>query len=86
MREVVGFKLLYGGLSPKNDPMNDPVGLYQFPQDTKPFGTTPYMEYSIGIENILKFLRIDYVRRLSYLDNLEPDDRWFLRIDLKFQL
>ena len=44
------------------------------------------MEYSIGIENILKFLRVDYVRRLSYLDNLAPDDRWFIRIDLKFQL
>ncbi len=86
LREVVGFNILYGGLSTKNDPMNDPVGLYRFPTDTKPFGTTPYMEYSIGIENILKFLRVDYVRRLSYLDNLAPDDRWFIRIDLKFQL
>ncbi len=26
------------------------------------------MEYSIGIENILKLIRIDYVRRLTYLD------------------
>lgn len=86
LREVVGFNFLYGGLSTKNDPINDPVGLYRMPEGTKPFGTTPYMEYSIGIENILRFLRIDYVRRLSYLDGLDPDDRWFLRIDLKFQL
>ena len=85
-REVVGFNILYGGLSTKNDPMNDPTGLYRFPTGTKPFGTTPYMEYSIGIENIFKFLRVDYVRRLSYLDGIEPKDRWFLRIDLKFQL
>lgn len=86
LREVVGFNILYGGLSPKNNPMNDPVGLYQFPPDTKAFGTTPYMEYSIGIENILKFLRVDYVRRLSYLEGLPTDERWFIRIDLKFQL
>lgn len=86
LREVVGFNILYGGLSPKNDPMNDPVGLFQFPSDTKAFGTTPYMEYSIGIENIFKFLRIDYVRRLSYLEDLDTKDRWFIRIDLKFQL
>ncbi len=85
-REVVGFNILYGGLSTKNDPMNDPVGLFRFPAGTKPFGTTPYMEYSIGIENIFKFLRVDYVRRLSYLDGLDPRDRWFIRIDLKFQL
>ena len=86
LREVVGFNILYGGLSTKNDPMNDPVGLYRFPTGTKAFGTTPYMEYSIGIENIFRFLRIDYVRRLSYLENIDPDDRWFIRIDLKFQL
>ncbi|MGX8712642.1 MAG: DUF5686 and carboxypeptidase-like regulatory domain-containing protein, partial [bacterium] len=86
LREVVGFNILYGGLTTKNDPLNDPVGLYRMPEGTKPFGTTPFMEYSIGIENILRFLRIDYVRRLTYLDDLGPDDRWFLRIDLKFQL
>lgn len=86
LREVVGFNILYGGLTTKNDPMNDPVGLYRLPEGTKPFGTTPYMEYSIGIENILRIFRIDYVRRLSYLDGLGPDDRWFIRIDFKFQL
>ena len=34
-------------------------------------GNTPYMEVSVGIENILKFLRIDYVWRLSYRNH--PD-------------
>jgi hypothetical protein len=83
---VVGFNFLYGGLSNKNDFYSDPTGLYKMPEGTQAFGTTPYMEYSIGVENILKFLRIDFVRRLSYLDGLEGWDRWFVRLDLKFQL
>ncbi len=86
LREVVGFNFLYGGLSNKNDFYSDPTGLYKMPEGTQAFGTRPYMEYSIGVENILKFLRVDFVRRLSYLDGLEGWDRWFVRIDLKFQL
>ena len=29
----------------------------------------PYWELSVGIHNIFKILQIQYVRRLSYLDN-----------------
>ena len=32
-------------------------------------GKQPYLEASVGLENILKILRIDYYRRLTYLDN-----------------
>ena len=32
-------------------------------------GKAPYMEASIGIENIFKFLRLDYVWRLNYRDH-----------------
>lgn len=44
---------------------------------TMPFCATvasmppPYMEASVGIENIFKFLRIDYVWRMSYRNH--PD-------------
>ena len=31
-----------------------------------PIGKLPYMELTAGIENIFKFIRIDYVRRLTY--------------------
>ncbi|MBP3764141.1 MAG: carboxypeptidase-like regulatory domain-containing protein [Bacteroidales bacterium] len=86
LREVVGFNVLYGGLSTRNDPSVDPVGLYLFPEHTTPFGTMPYMEYSLGIENILKFLRVDFVRRLTYTEGMESRDCWFIRIDLKFSL
>ena len=86
LREVVGFNILYGGLSTKNDPAHDPAGLYRFPENTIPFGTKPYMEYSVGVENILSFLRIDFVRCLTYTEGMEGWDRWFIRLDLKFAL
>ena len=84
---MVGFNILYGALSEKNDPsQGDRTGLYQLPSGTRAIGSVPYMEYSIGIENILKFLRVDFVRRLSYTDGVAPKDRWFIRLDLKFSL
>jgi hypothetical protein len=35
----------------------------------------PYLEVGYGVENIFKFLRVDFVHRLSYLDN--PNARKF---------
>lgn len=86
LREVMGFNILYGGLTDKNNAAIDPVGLYKMPDVTQPFGDVPYMEYSIGIENILRILRIDFVRRLTYIDGWDKKDCWFIRIDLKFSL
>lgn len=74
LREVASFKILYGGISSKNLPENNPDA-YRFATDKQgiqssfPLGKTPYMEGSIGISNIFKILRVDYVRRFNYLDN-----------------
>ncbi len=67
-REVFCFRGLYGHLTDKNNPLKSATseGLYRFPTYTHLMGKTPYMEASVGIENIFKFLRIDYVWRLSY--------------------
>ena len=35
---------------------------------SSPIGKLPYMEITAGLENIFKFIRIDYVRRLTYND------------------
>lgn len=35
---------------------------------SSPIGKLPYMEMTVGLENILKFIRIDYIRRLNYND------------------
>lgn len=67
-REVLGFRGFIGNLSKRNNPEYNRE-LMLFPQDSFTMGKTPYMEYSIGIENIFQFFRIDYVRRLNYLDH-----------------
>lgn len=72
-REVVAFRGYYGTLSDKNDPTNpDNVDIYYFPTDKMIYTEMdrgPYMEASVGIENIFKLIRIDYIRRLNYLDH-----------------
>ncbi len=74
-REVFCFRGLYGHLTDKNNPLKNgnSEGLFRFPSYTHLMGNTPYMEASVGIENIFKFLRIDYVWRLSYrnLENIQ---------------
>lgn len=70
LREVASFGMVYGGLSQKNNPLLLHEGLYAMPQGASPIGKVPYMEMSVGIENIFKFIRIDYVRRLSYVQGL----------------
>ena len=85
-REAIGFKMLYGHLTDKNNPMKHPGDseLFLFPtRDGRPTSfvmdpKTPYMECSVGIHNIFKVLHIDYVRRLNYLDH--PDaNKWGVR-------
>ena len=86
LREVVGCNILYGRLSDKNNPDINPSGLYQFPDGTAPLGSTPYMEASIGIENILSLFRIDYVRRLTYTDGLTPRQCGAIRLEIRIML
>ncbi len=44
-------------------------------------GKTPYVEAGVGIENIFKVLRLDYVWRLTYRDS-PGIDKSGLRISL----
>ncbi|MCM1475207.1 MAG: DUF5686 and carboxypeptidase regulatory-like domain-containing protein [Muribaculaceae bacterium] len=84
LREVITFKMLMGGLTRKNNPTYNPE-LYRFPAGarTTTLRKTPYMEIGCGIDNILTFLRIDYMWRLTYRD--APDiDKSGLRISLHF--
>jgi hypothetical protein len=87
-REVIGFRGMYGNLSDKNRPDNLNTGpLYKFPYKDEAYhylGSTPYMELSLGIENIFRVLRVDYVRRLTYRDYPEIDKEG-IRIQLSVQ-
>ena len=80
-REIVSCRGLYGHLSDKNNPeLSD--GLFAFPiADTRAMEKTPYVEVGVGIENIFKVLRLDYVWRLTYRDS-PGIDKSGLRISL----
>jgi hypothetical protein len=74
LREVFSAKAIWGGLRNENNPaFTDDV--FQFPIDdiARPISYTlndgPYIEGSVGIANIFKLLRVDLVKRFSYLDN-----------------
>lgn len=93
LREVVSFNILYGGLSAKNNTIvsgNENIeqmaGLFKMPENTHALGEKPYMEFSVGVENILKFIRIDYCRRISYNEGMTPKEMSFIKIDFKFTL
>ena len=75
-REVFGFRGFIGSLSNKNNPEHN-RNLLIFPQDTYTTNRGPYMEYNIGIENIFKLFRIDYVRRINYLGHPNVDKDGF---------
>ncbi len=96
-REYIGFNMLWGTLTDKNNPFlakNAGDGrLFYFPGEFRKDGTfkyqsrvmdknKPYFEVVAGIHNIFKILHVEYVRRLNYLDN--PDiDKWGIRIMLR---
>ena len=61
LREIIGARAVVGSLSEGNIAINkfDLVGKAPI---------TPYYEYHIGVDNIFKILRIDFVFRGNYLD------------------
>ncbi len=72
LREVIGFRAIYGELSEENNSLNVGVdGLpirYRAPEDI-------YWEWSVGVGNIFKIFRLDFNFRGNYKDN--PDVRKF---------
>lgn len=62
LRTVLSFKGTYGYRSTSHD------NQMRIPDFIKNFGDTPYVEVGIGIENILKFIRVDVIWRLSHLE------------------
>jgi hypothetical protein len=81
LREVISFKGLYGALSDANNPNFNP-DMIQFSNDENGVPTTyvmdgdPYIEASIGLTNIFKFLRLDVVKRFTYLDQPNLPELW----------
>ena len=90
-REVITCRGMFGHLSEKNrpNPLNTGV-LYKLPYENNDYSnhylksTLPYIEASVGIENIFKVLRVDYVRRFTYTD-LPGISKWGIRIEFHVQ-
>ncbi|MBD8347880.1 DUF5686 and carboxypeptidase-like regulatory domain-containing protein [Dysgonomonas sp. HGC4] len=82
LRETAGFRGFWGHLSPSNNPAYQQE-LPIFPGTVYSMNSTPYLEYSVGIENIFRFFRVDYVRRLTYTENPDTDKSGF-RISFEF--
>ena len=74
-REVVGFKAVVGELDPKHLTVME---LLPFMYD---LSGGPFAEVSLGVENILKMLRVDMIRRLTYRDHPNAKD-WAFRLKL----
>lgn len=62
-REVATLKAVYGSLSDKH------LEVMDLPEFTRSLREKPYAEASVGVENIFKFVRVDLLWRLTYLDN-----------------
>ncbi|MCM1519405.1 MAG: DUF5686 and carboxypeptidase regulatory-like domain-containing protein [Lachnoclostridium sp.] len=73
LREAFSFRGFFGRLSDRNNPAMNPE-LYAFPADAHTRTIRPrhpYMEAAVGLDNLFKILRVDYVWRLTYRDDPE---------------
>ena len=88
LREAIGFDMIYGTLSQKNRNFNS-NNSFTIMSDI------PYCEANIGIENILDVIKIDFVYRLTYIDDLyttsyslaNPRNKinnWGIKVGLQF--
>ena len=81
-REWFAIKGVWGHLTDKNNPYlekNQGDGrLFKFPKNSHVMNDTPYWECVAGVHNIFKFFSVDYVRRLTYLNN-NNIDKWGIR-------
>lgn len=96
-REFIGCNVLWGTLSSKNNPFLEKnagnADLYYFPGHFNADGSfsylssvmdkkKPYVEVIAGVHNIFKLLHVEYVRRLTYIDN--PDtNKWGIRLMMR---
>ena len=82
-REYIGVRMLWGDLTDKNNPyLPENAGnarLMYFPEGTNIMSPNrPYAEMVVGIHNIFKFFRVEYVKRLTYKD-LPSAPHWGMR-------
>ena len=85
LREVFSVRTFWGKLSDANNPRVR-SGMLAFPTDGRggvavtDVSRTPYVEVGVGLDNILRCLRLDYVWRITHRHPGYPIDRSGLRV------
>lgn len=77
LREVLTVKSMIGSISSRHQKLID------FQQIIPNYNNQPYLEAGVGIENILRFFRIDALWRLTPT-NTAPTFGWRGRVEIKF--
>ena len=81
-REWFAIKGVWGHLTDKNNPYLEKnqgdERLFKFPKNSHVMNDTPYWECVAGVHNIFKFFSVEYVGRLTYLNN-NNIDKWGIR-------
>lgn len=85
-RTLATANVLYGSLSETNRNLTPTQRLNGEPlPNINGLGASPYVEVGYGIENIFRFIRVDFIHRLTYLD--DPATRRFgVKVSAQFRL
>lgn len=90
LREIWGAQLFYGRMGEHNNPLNsDHVVEFDTDHDghalTHNLGGVPYWEGSVGLDNILRILKVEYVRRFTHINfpNVNKD-RYRVTLSINF--
>ena len=81
IRESMSFKAFYGSLGDEHHEF------FKLPADLEKIRKEPYMELGIGVANIFKVLRIEYVRRINsglLFDRISAKGGIKFRIEVSF--
>ncbi|MEM0932727.1 MAG: DUF5686 family protein, partial [Bacteroidota bacterium] len=84
-RLFMSGKALYGSVSDANanlTPETDEAG--NIIEGFQALGNEPYVELSYGVENIFRFVRVDFIHRMNYLN--ENTNNFGVKFSLQFRL
>lgn len=87
-REIGGLKILYGGVRKENNPTyNQNILKLPYAADGPTYFLSgkPYVELSAGVSNIFKILRVDFLKRMTYLDH-PGIDKWSIKASINIEL
>lgn len=79
LRELLTLKACWGDLKHNHN------SVLQLPENSFTFNEMPYLEAGVGITNLLKVLRVEYIWRLNYRNNPDISKRgFFFRFQIEF--